>query len=232
MVLENTPLSTQDREKVHEIFSKIDSVIFDMDGLMIDSEPFHQRAFDIVFQRFGKRLTEEENNKWYVGISDKDATEDMVKRFGLTLSPEELARAKQQVYLESLQLVEPREGLMELLKKLQEKGYKKAIASSSTPTEIEVVVGVLDIRDYFQVFCSALQVEHGKPAPDLFLFTANKLQSDVSRCVVLEDAPSGIVAAQAASMYSIAIPSRETRNKDFSNASLKLNNLLELASSI
>lgn len=204
-------------------------VIFDMDGLMIDSEPFHQKAFDRVFKEFGKELTEEENNRYYVGISDIDAAEDMINRFSLPISAQELVDKKQAAYrdLVSTQII-PQEGLMDLLITLQENGFKKVIASSSMLEEIKLIINSLKINEYIDDYFSAQQVKNGKPAPDLFLFAAEKMDTPTDECLVLEDAPSGINAAKAAGMKSIAIPSRETVGKDFSNATKILSSLSEV----
>lgn len=222
--LENNP----NLPKLREILLNCDGIIFDMDGLMIDSEPYHCLAFDKVFQRFGKRLSEEDNTKYYVGISDKDAAMDMCKRYELPISPEELVKQKQDEYLKLLTQVSSQPGLFEVLQALATKGYKMAIASSSMISEIEAVVGALEIRGYFESICSAQEVKHGKPAPDIFLLAAKKLNVAPNRCLVLEDATSGIIAANHAGMRSIAIPSRETLGRDFTLASGTLGSLLEL----
>lgn len=219
----------QEKQKIKEILTHVGAVIFDMDGLMIDSEPFHCRAFDKVFKQFGKELTEEENNKYFVGISDKDAAENMVRQYNLPLSPEELVKQKQTAYLEYLNQITPQPGLIDLLKILQKHNYKKAIASSSMLTEIDAVVTALNVKPFFEAFCSAQEVKHGKPAPDVFLLAAERLEIPPKQCLVLEDATSGIKAAKAAGMFSIAVPSRETADSDFSNATAILPNLDELA---
>src|SRR5215472_14833255 len=107
----------------------IKAVIFDMDGLMIDSEFFHYNAYREVLNGFGRQLTQEENSRRYIGISDIDAAMDMVTRFNIPISPEDLARRKQAQYKTILQTqIIPQPGLMELLGKLHQHGYKKAIA--------------------------------------------------------------------------------------------------------
>jgi HAD superfamily hydrolase (TIGR01509 family) len=204
-------------------------IIFDMDGLMIDSEPFHQKAFDTVFQKYGKRLTVEDNNTFYVGISDRDAAGDMVKRYSLPLSPEELVREKQKAYKELVaHQINPQEGLIHLLKDLQDNGYMKVIASSSMLDEIELIVNRLKIQEYIENYFSAQQVENGKPEPDIFLLAAEQMKVKPDQCLVLEDAPSGVKAAKAAGMDCFAIPSRETKGSDFSNATKVLTSLSEV----
>lgn len=197
-----------------------------MDGLMIDSEPFHYKAFNKVFHQYGKQLTVENNNKYYIGISDIDAAKDMIVRYSLPLTPKELVRKKQAVYQELIgSKITPQPGLLALLQKLQQRGYKKGIASSSMLKEIKLVMDTLKINQYIDTYCSAQEVRQGKPSPDLFLYAAHKLKVEPKDCLVLEDAPSGIQAAIAAGMKTYAIPSRETKDKDFSVATRILNNL-------
>jgi HAD superfamily hydrolase (TIGR01509 family) len=200
-----------------------------MDGLMIDSEPFHQKAFDRVFREFGKELTEEENNRYYVGISDIDIAEDMIGRFSLPISAQELVDKKQVAYrdLVATQII-PQNGLLDLLKELKKNRFKKVIASSSMLLEIELIIARLKIKEYIDGYFSAEQVKNGKPKPDLFLFAAQKMNIPAGDCLVLEDAPNGINAAKAAGMKSFAIPSKETKGKDFSNATMILNSLSEV----
>lgn len=208
------------------------AVIFDMDGLMIDSEPFHAKAYDTVLKKFGYGLTQEENSKRYVGISDLDASRDMVKRFNLPITPEELSSQKQQAYKVHLKEIKPNPGLMDLLRHLKYSGIKTAIASSSTIKEISSVVKTLGISPLINSITSAQEVENGKPAPDVFLLAAKKLKVAPALCLVLEDAPSGIAAAKAAGMFRFAIPSPETKDKDFSDANKVLENLSEVFSLI
>ncbi len=219
----------EDKEKL----TGISAVIFDMDGLMIDSEPVHCQAFHQVLQKFGHGLTEEENAKRYVGIADIDIANDLIGRYGLSIAADELVKQKREAYGNLLgQQVVPQAGLVDLLTGLKDSGLKVAVASSSAIKEIETVIDALNIRSMIDQYCSADQVEKGKPAPDLFLFAAEKLNTPPSQCLILEDAPSGIEAANAAGMYSFAVPSRETADKDFSNATRKLNSLAEVVSNL
>ena len=94
--------------------------------------------------------------------------------------------------------------------------------------EIRLIINSLKINEYIDDYFSAQQVKNGKPAPDLFLFAAEKMNFPPKECLVLEDAPSGINAAKAAGMKSFAIPSRETAGKDFSNANKILSSLSEV----
>lgn len=210
---------------------KIKAVIFDMDGLMIDSEPLHVQAFNSVLEKYDKHLTEEENKRRYIGLSDEDQSQDIILRFGLPISTEELVLRKQAVFMKILknQLI-PQQGLMKLLKKLDQTGYKTAIASSSPKDVIRAVIEGLKIADFIDDYVSAEEVENGKPAPDIYLSAAKRLKVQPSECLVLEDAPRGVQAAKAAGMICFAIPSGFTQNEDFSQSDKVLNNLSEVFS--
>ena len=207
----------------------IKAVIFDMDGLMIDSEPLHYEAYAAVFRELGKKYPLEDNNRLYIGLSDKDQATDMVDRYSLSLSQEEIVKRKQQEFKKLIATsLTPQKGLMKLLSYLKKKKYKIAIASSSGNEEIALVIQSLKIKSYIDTYCSADEVRHAKPAPDLFLLAAKKLHVKPDECVVLEDSPRGIEAAVQAGMVSFAIPSEQTKDKDFSKATKKLKSLEEV----
>lgn len=212
--------------------SKIKAVLFDMDGLMVDTEPIHLQAFNFVFQQFGKYLTEEENAKKYIGISDIDEAKDMVVSFNLPISAPELVKAKKARVKELLISLVPQPGLIDLLKNLKQNGYKTAIASSSPLDIIKRIIQDLRIEEMFDEFTSGEEVKDGKPAPDVYLLAAEKVGVNPSECLVLEDAPRGVQAGKAAGMIVFAIPSQYTRGQDFSMADKVLNSLSEVYSQL
>ena len=208
---------------------KIKAVLFDMDGLMINSEPFSFEAFTTVFRKYGKQLSEEDYVRRYVGISEAEESKDMVVRFNLPISAEELIQAKRILYKQFLKdnvITQP--GLMELLEKLHQHSYKIAIGSSSTLKNIKAVINRIIISSLINTYASAEEVEYGKPAPDVYLLAAKKLGVNPTDCLVLEDAPKGVQAAKAAGMICFAIPSKETKGLDFSQADKVLNSLSEV----
>lgn len=207
----------------------IKAVLFDMDGLMIDSEPLHYQAFNTIFQKYGKFLSKEENDQRYIGITDTDAAEDMVQRFGLPISANQLVQEVQDKYKKIIVHGIPGQpGLLELLKDLKDHGYQTSIASGSTIEEIEMVIKGLGIGGYMDSYTSAYEVDKGKPAPDVFLKAAERLEVRPEECLVLEDAPSGILAAKLAGMLRYAIPTEQTKDKDFSQANRVLGSLSEV----
>ncbi len=211
----------------------ITAVIFDMDGLMIDSETVSRLAFDQAIKDFGgDGLSEEENIK-YIGITDLDGAEDIIKTKKLKISKEELIDRKQKYYTQSLkEKIIVRPGLMDLFKDLKNKGIKMAIASSSQRQSIEIVIDKLDIKKYIDFYCSGRDVKRGKPFPDVFLKAAAGLGVDPKDCLVLEDAPKGVEAGKSAGMIVFAIPSRETKGGDFSKADLILSSLSRVSNNL
>lgn len=209
--------------------AKIKAVLFDMDGLMVDSEPLHYQAFNTVLKKYGKHLTEEENKERYIGLSDADEAYDMVVRFNLPISAEELVGEKRDIFRQLLKnqlIAQP--GLFELLTELKKNGYKIAIASSSRLEIIETIINGLKVTSLIDDYVSAEEVENGKPAPDVYLLAAKKLGVNPKECLVLEDAPKGVQAGKAAGMKVFAIPSNETKSQDFTQAGKVLNSLSEV----
>lgn len=207
----------------------IKAVLFDMDGLMVDSEPFHLKAFNEELQKYGKYITEEENAKLYMGMSPSDESKDMVKRYDLPILAEELALAKQNNFRHFLaQEVNPQPGLLKLLQDLSQSGFKIAFASGSVKENIETVINKFQIGSLIDAYCSTQEVEKGKPAPDVYLLAAQRIGIKPDECLVLEDAPKGVEAAKAAGMTCFAIPSGSTKGLDFSLADKVLNSLSEV----
>ena len=210
----------------------IKAIIFDMDGLMIDSEPFHLKAYNKVLKEFGQFLTDENNQK-YVGTSDANVCKDLIKKYGLPISQHELKQRKNNEYkLLFRKNILPQEGLIELINNLHKNNYKIAIASGSHIDEIDIVLTKLKIKEYFDEIVSSDEVENGKPAPDVFLYVASRLNINPNKCLVLEDSHNGEVAAKNAGMKCYIIPSRETKNEVFNLADRILNSLNDVYESI
>lgn len=206
----------------------IKAVIFDMDGLMADTEPIHWKAYDTVFRQFGKKFPVEDNRRYFVGTSDIEAASAMVARYGLPVSPDELSRMKDRIHLSLLPSLVPQPGLLELVHTLNDQKFSLAVASGSTREAVDAVLEILEVSNFFQVCCTANDVTHGKPDPEVFLLAAQKLDVLPIDCLVLEDSAKGIEAASRAGMLSIAIPTEETREGDFSKATHMVSGLSEV----
>lgn len=204
----------------------ITTVIFDLDGLLADTERIHCRAYQEILRAEGATLAEAEYIEHWVraglGIVEWTAAR------GLKLDPARVRAAKAQRYLELLATeLQPMSGALELLQSLY--GRKTlALASSSYRDAVDGVLGGLPIAHYFKAILSGLDVANVKPAPDIFLTAARQVESSPSECLVVEDAEKGVVAAHRAGMRCIAVPNQHTRDHDFSKATRVCSSLKEI----
>lgn len=188
--------------------------IFDMDGVIIDSEPLQLQSFNKVLQRFGHLVEMDDFKHKYMGLKDAQICERMVGDYELPITPEEFVDEKRRSYLEILQGDEilPMPGVVSAIKKLYQR-VPLAIASSSNRSEIETITERFGIRQYFKVFVSAHEVSSGKPAPDVYLKTSEELGVDPTECGVIEDTLVGIRSAKAAGMYCVGITTTHTKDE-------------------
>jgi HAD superfamily hydrolase (TIGR01509 family) len=185
--------------------SKFQAIIFDMDGVIVDSEPLHERAFREVFEEIGFGQTHGVEFPAYYGRSDVVLWRDFIARHQPPQSFEELLARKEKKFAALLRQEEPIfRGLPELLEKLAAR-YPLALASGSRHPIIDAVLALRELRRVFRAVVSSEDVAHGKPAPDIFLRTATLLDTAPKDCCVIEDSAMGVEAALAAGMTVIAI---------------------------
>ena len=186
-----------------------DAVIFDMDGVLIDSEPLWKIAMEEVFHSVGSFLTKEDFQKT-VGLRiDEEARFWHQHEAWENVSPEEV---EQKIVLKMKTLItehgEPLEGVKEMLLFLKQQNKKVGLATSSYEMLIETVLRVLDIEEYFHHTHSAEHEDFGKPHPAVYLSVAETLNVHASRCLVIEDSLNGIISAKAARMKVVCIPEK------------------------
>ncbi len=179
--------------------------IFDMDGLMFDTE--------VIWQKNWKQIAKERNleldpqfSKEITGTSGKLMDSVIEKYYHVENGREIAVDCKQRVQADLEKEVIEKPGIHEILKWLKDNGYKIAVASSSTRGQIERNLTKTDTLQYIDVCCSGTEVEHGKPAPDLFLKAAEEIGVDPKECYIFEDAYNGINAAYAAGGKPVMIP--------------------------
>jgi HAD superfamily hydrolase (TIGR01509 family) len=204
----------------------ITSVIFDLDGLLADTERLHCRAYQAALMEQGFHVSETDYAEHWVragkGISD------WVSMHGLALDPHAVRARKSQHYLDLLgSSLRPMDGAVQLLNALRHK-TKIALASSSYRDAVDGVLIGLGIAYFFEVIVTGLDVRQVKPAPDIFLKAAKDLGVRPAECLVVEDAEKGVVAAHRAGMRCIAVPNDYTRHHDFSKATRVCRSLTEL----
>lgn len=208
----------------------LEAVIFDHDGVMVNTEPLQSQAWIKILEKYNKIPEILENGLVHkIGISIDENWHLLKSKYDIAESVEYLEEQRSGIYKELLKQTQPMTGLMELLYRLQEvkesKEIKLAIASSSNKEYIETVINNFGIAEYFDVIVSRKDVSLGKPAPDVYNKAAHLLKVKPENSVVLEDSETGISAAIAAKMKVIAIPNEYTKGQNFANASLVLPSL-------
>lgn len=198
----------------------IKCVIFDMDGVLIDTEPLHYKVWQEVFAERGLTI-DYENYKDCIGSTRKFLYELILKNYGRDFRndpslPQRFIEIKDHFLNEHG--IPKIEGVTETIKALHEKGYVLAVASSSPLRYIHFAMEKLEISSCFDLLFSGEQVKHPKPAPDTFLAVAEKLGIAPEECVVIEDSENGSRAARAAGMYCLGFANPNSGNQDLSAA--------------
>jgi HAD superfamily hydrolase (TIGR01509 family) len=204
----------------------ISTVIFDLDGLLADTEKLHRRAYQEVLGKFGIELTDSEYGEHWIRFGK--GIDDFVREKNLSVNPSVLRAEKTRRYQQLVeQSLEPMPGALSLLERLE--GRKTcALASSSYPDAVECVLRKLGVARYFATIAAKDSVGRLKPFPDIFLYVAERLNVEPASCVVLEDAEKGVIAAKDAGMKCIAVPNEYTHHNDFSKATLVLSSLTQV----
>lgn len=180
------------------------AVIWDLDGVIIDSADEHKRAWQRMAREDGIQLTDEEFRATFGKRND-----DIIPLFWGAVSRErlqELADRKERYFREYIrEAATPLPGSIELMRALQQRGFLQAMATSTPEENIRLIKSLLQVERYLSVFVSGEAVARGKPAPDIFLKAAGELGVSPAQSLVIEDAVAGIQAARAAGMRCIAV---------------------------
>jgi HAD superfamily hydrolase (TIGR01549 family) len=181
------------------------AVIFDMDGVLVNSEPVHDRAWRALFTELNLAHNHGIVFADYIGRSDRMLLRDLIERHKLTYSTDELIQRKLRHLLKMLRdhRIEFQD-LNKILPVLASR-YKLAVATSAPHVAIDVVMEVTGFRHYFQTLVSRDDVAAGKPDPGVYLLAAKRLGVAAADCCAIEDSPAGIEAAKAAGMTCIAL---------------------------
>jgi HAD superfamily hydrolase (TIGR01509 family) len=207
------------------------AVIFDMDGVIIDSEPTHMKLENEAYKKLGIDVSTDEHHS-FVGTTSYYMWEVLKNRYKLDKSLEELVDYDRNIYFKYLVSDECEmiliDGVKELIKALHENGVKLAIASSSPLNVIEAIAKKFKIEQYFEAFVTGDFVKNSKPEPDIFVFASEKLGVSPRNCVVIEDSHNGVLAAKKAGMKCVGINSDPEGSQDISMADLVINNFKEV----
>jgi HAD superfamily hydrolase (TIGR01509 family) len=207
----------------------VQAVIFDLDGLMVDSEPLAREAWRTLLADYGHTLDEGMVNAM-LGLRLMDTSQLVKKRFYLPLTVKEIAKRRSELLLASIRgNLEPMPGLVELLKATDARGLRRAVATSSPGLYARVALREIGVADGFECIISGDMVSRGKPAPDTYLAAAAALTLPPAACLALEDSPIGVRAAKAAGMRCVAVPNEQSAALDLSEADRVFSSLATVA---
>lgn len=204
------------------------AVIFDMDGVLVDTEPLSDQSIIESCNEMGITFTKKDI-EYSRGRSSKDIWAYMKKRHSLSISVEELIESNRKKYWTKLQNLKLLPGALNLLRALKEQNITMGLASSASPPTIEVTLNAIGVRHFFTQILSGHQVMQSKPAPDIYREIAKRLKANPEECVAIEDSPNGVIAAKAAGMKCIAVPCSVTIGRDFSQADKVIKSLADLS---
>jgi len=196
-----------------KILKPFRAVIFDMDGVIVDSEPHHERSFLRLFDEIGYGDRHGIHFPDYYGRSDKVLLDDFIATHRPVQTFEEMLDRRQEHLMEMLRAEQPIfPGLPEIVQECAAR-WPIAVASGSLHTVIDEVMAMKNLRQHFTAIVSSQDVPRGKPYPDIFLRAAELLNVAPTDCIVIEDSDAGVTAANAAGMQSIAITNSFIRER-------------------
>ena len=202
--------------KVDQLLKEFDTraVIFDLDGTLLDNNPYHLKSWIKYLEKNQRNITEEEYNANINGRTNKDVIayihgKDMSDEDALKYSLE-----KEALYREIYQpFIEPVKGLLAFLQILAEKNIPMAIATSGIQPNIDFMFEHVPVKKYFNVVVNSSHIKKGKPDPEIYLKAASLLGVEPANCLVFEDAVVGISSAKAAGMKVVAIATTQPKEE-------------------
>ena len=206
----------------------VKAIIWDMDGVLIDSEYLHSQAESETAKHFGIDISPEEVVKKYSGVHLKEEFKDLFKRLNLEVTYEEVRKIRDRILLKKIEEgIKNTPFLEEVLETLQKK-YKLAIASNGERTIWHDYLNKNNLLKYFEVVIFGEDVLNPKPNPESFLKAAKSLRVDPKEAVVIEDSEIGFKAAKNAGMILIARKAEHNKNKNFAPADFVIDDLREI----
>lgn len=208
-------------------------IIFDMDGVLVDSEPIHMEILNEVLEKLNVTISQE----YYfslVGMGGLLIWEKLKKDYNLNDSPDDLFKSHKEYFFNVIETKElpPVNGVKKLLDQLRKEDYFISLGSSSPIKLINHSINKIGIENYFDHLVSSEHVKKGKPFPDIFLKIAEMYTIEPENFTVIEDSHNGVLAAKAAGMKCIGYKNPNSGNQDLSKADLIIDNFNELSSEV
>jgi HAD superfamily hydrolase (TIGR01509 family) len=195
----------------------VKAIIFDLDGVIINSEPIHFKASQKALQDFGIKITLEDYLQFGVSMGKLFFYEKISEKYKLKLNQIAVFRRKNDYFRKMFDEVKLRNGIKTVLNSTYQKSAL-AICSSGARVNLDLSLKKFDLEKYFKVIVSGDEVRRVKPYPDIYLKAISKLGSKKKECIAIEDSHSGVVSAKNAGIICLAIPNKFTAKQDFSLA--------------
>lgn len=208
----------------------IKAVIFDMDGVIVNSEPLHKKAYYNMFKDF-KLDVSESLYESFTGKSTYSICEQLCLKFNLSITPYELVNSKRKHFkyiFENDKSFKMIDGAFELIKDYYKNNLKLVLASSASMLTINKVFEKFDLDKFFVAKISGADLKQSKPNPEIFLKAAKISGHNKKDCIVIEDSTNGIIAANSAGIFCIGYKSKNSINQNYSLADLVISNFNQI----
>lgn len=206
------------------------AVLFDMDGVIVDTEPLHRKAYFKTFNDLGIDVSEDLYTS-FTGASTKRVCDTLINKFNLKQTYEEIAKTKRDYFKdyfyndEEFDLIP---GVKELIQHYYENGITLILASSATMATINMVFEKFELEKYFSGKISGAELKESKPHPEVFLLAAKMANEPVENCMVIEDSTNGILASHRANIFCAAYRSPHSKNQDYTLANIVVSDYVDL----
>ena len=203
----------------------IKTVIFDMDGVIINSEPLHQKAYQMMFKEFNLNVSDELYSS-FTGMATYPICEKLCAVFSLNYTSKLLVESKRKHFkslFENGHEFKLIDGVLKLIQHYKQNGITLVLASSASMANINMIFKKFSLDQYFKAKISGADLKASKPHPEIFEKASKLSGHPKNKCLVIEDATNGIIAAKSAGIFCVAFDGGHSKNQDYSKADIVIN---------